>query len=169
MSKFTILALFVSLLVISCGTEASNSTEEQETSDMENTEEQVTPMAPRANLLDGNWEANYVEGAPGSMEEVYPNGFPTVAFNIAEGQASGNLGCNNFTGSFSVEGNVITWEGELASTRKACPNMDGEKAFLSALRKSSSYSVTDRGQTLNLIANDATGSIGVLTLSRINE
>jgi hypothetical protein len=43
--------------------------------------------------------------------------------------------------------------------------MDGEKAFLSALRKSNSYSVTERGQTLNLIAGD----IGTMRLTRVND
>lgn len=173
MPKLTILASFLSLLVIACviacGTEASNSSEEPETSEMEDTEEEVTPVAPKANLLDGKWEAKYVEDAPASMKEMYPESLPTIVFNIAEGQVSGNSGCNNFTGSFSVNGNAIKWEGQLASTRMACPNMDGEKAFLSALRKSTSYSVTDRGQTLNLISDEVTGSIGTMTLSRVNE
>jgi len=169
MSKFISFALFLGLLVVSCGPETSNSSEEQETREMKNSEEQSTPTQPKANLLDGNWEANFVEGVPGTMEEMYPQGLPNVTFDTGEGRVSGNSGCNNFTGSFSVDGNTITWEGELGSTRMACPNMDGEKAFLSALRKSTSYSVTDRGQTLNLIADDITGSIGTLTLSRVNE
>lgn len=108
----------------------------------------------KANLLDGEWEANYIMGTPKGMQELFPNGNPTVTFQTVENSISGFAGCNNFNGSFSTDGNKITIPENLAVTRKMCPDMSGENTFLESLNKVNSYSVTEQGNTLNLIMGD---------------
>ncbi|WP_143186095.1 META domain-containing protein [Algoriphagus halophilus] len=108
----------------------------------------------KANLLDGEWEANYIMGTPKGMQELFPNGNPTVTFQTAENSISGFAGCNIFNGSFSTDGNKITIPENLAVTRKMCPDISGENTFLESLHKVNSYSVTEQGNTLNLIMGD---------------
>lgn len=56
-----------------------------------------------------------------------------VAFK-ADGDVIGSGGCNNFFGSFTQNGRLISF-GPLASTKKACPPeiMSAEQSFLSLL------------------------------------
>jgi putative lipoprotein len=51
-----------------------------------------------------------------------------------DGQVSGNMGCNSFSGEFSQEGNQITF-GFIASTLRACPDpqMNQEGIFFSIM------------------------------------
>lgn len=108
----------------------------------------------KANLIDGEWEANYIMGTPKGIQELFPNGNPTILFNSSESSMSGFAGCNNFNGSFSMDGRQISIPENLAVTRKMCPDMSGENTFLEILQKVNAYSVTEQGNTLNLIMGD---------------
>ncbi len=56
----------------------------------------------------------------------------TITFS--DGQASGTAGCNNFSGSYTVDGDTLV-SSPLASTLKECesPRMDQERRFLTVL------------------------------------
>lgn len=53
-----------------------------------------------------------------------------------EGRVVGSAGCNNFQGSYEVDGSTLTF-GPMAITRKMCPpaEMDQEAAFLQAMER----------------------------------
>jgi heat shock protein HslJ/uncharacterized membrane protein/uncharacterized lipoprotein NlpE involved in copper resistance len=61
-----------------------------------------------------------------------PKGAPTLELHITEGRAVGHTGCNNFSGSFSVERNQIRF-GNVAVTMRACAGMAEEARFAKAL------------------------------------
>ncbi|MGJ8559007.1 MAG: META domain-containing protein [Litorimonas sp.] len=71
-----------------------------------------------------------------------------VAFK-SEGDVIGSGGCNNFFGSFTQNGRLITF-GPLASTKKACPSpiMDAERDFLKLLEQVRAADATFKELTL---------------------
>jgi len=161
MRIITTLSIIMSISMYSCSEDTS--TEEAAKSETtETTVDKPAPAAPQAMLIDGKWEANYIMNAPKSMDELYPEAKPIITINSEKGLAGGNSGCNNFRGSVEVDGNTLSW-GDLVSTRKMCPDMEGETLFLETLKKARTYSVTDNGQTLNLILGD----LGIMRLTRV--
>lgn len=71
-----------------------------------------------------------------------------VAFK-SEGDVVGSGGCNNFFGSFTQNGRLISF-GPLASTRMACPQpiMDAERDFLQLLENVRAVDATFKELTL---------------------
>lgn len=63
-------------------------------------------------------------------------------------------GCNSFSGSFKVEGRLISF-GAMASTRMACPTLDQESELFDRLAKATRYVIT--GDHLDL--RDAEGNV----------
>lgn len=116
----------------------------------------------KANLIDGTWEANYIMNTPKPFADLYANQKPTITFNSTTGKVSGQSGCNNYNGTFSLDGNKVSFEEDMALTRKMCPDMTGENTFMETLKKVNTYSVTEQGKTLNLIMGD----IAVMRLTR---
>ena len=72
------------------------------------------------------------------------NQFPEnshLTFNDTTKRVSGFVGCNNYNGEYSVEGNNIKF-GEIATTRKMCKRfMDIEQRTLKALENANSFSI----------------------------
>ena len=82
------------------------------------------PQAP----LVGTWVATRMNGRP------VVAGAPLI-MTFGEGtRVTGNASCNNFSGSYTVEGSKLTFGGTIA-TRKACENavLKQETAFLAVL------------------------------------
>lgn len=70
-----------------------------------------------------------------------------IAFK-SEGEVNGNGGCNIFFGSYTQEGNAITF-GPLASTKKACQGkMKAEAQFLNSIQKTRAFDATHLEMTL---------------------
>jgi len=65
---------------------------------------------------------------------------PTISLSINDKTISGNTGCNNFNGRFTLKGNKISF-GQMASTKMFCKNMDTEDLFFSTLEKVDSYTI----------------------------
>jgi heat shock protein HslJ len=92
--------------------------------------------------------------------------FPAVEGSDAEltfnedGTMAGNSGCNGFGGSYTVEGDQVTFS-EVVSTLIACeePLMSQEQEVLQLLTGTATYQI--EGNTLTLMNNDA-----VLVLTR---
>jgi len=74
----------------------------------------------------------------------------TLTLTFAPGTASGNAGCNTFSGAAVVDGEQLTI-GPLASTRMACTDQalsDQEAAYLAALENTTTFSGTSSMLTL---------------------
>ena len=67
-------------------------------------------------------------------EEAVAAGVQSTLTLTAEGEARGRGGCNNFHGTYSVEGGTFRF-GPIAATRRACPppQMEQEIRFFAAL------------------------------------
>lgn len=76
------------------------------------------------------------------------------------GELIGSGGCNNFFGNYDLNGTQLKI-GPLASTKKACPNLREEQAFLKALQDSRRIEATH----LSLMLFDEAGT-KILTLQR---
>ena len=70
------------------------------------------------------------------------------------GEVAGNGGCNRFFGKYILVGGELKI-GPLASTKKACPNLQDEQKFLSALKDTRAMTATHLKLTL-LDENGAT-------------
>lgn len=64
-----------------------------------------------------------------------------------EGKVLGHAGCNSLNGSYQQDGETLSF-GPIATTRKACPEMEGEQAFLQALKATSRFRID--GELLTL-------------------
>jgi heat shock protein HslJ len=86
--------------------------------------------------LEGKWTfVGSTERSPGAS----PMGeMPELSFETATGKVTGSTGCNKIMGSYSTSGNGFSF-GPLATTRKACPNMEVEKFFTGFLDNVGSY------------------------------
>jgi heat shock protein HslJ len=67
---------------------------------------------------------------------------PTIAFS-GDGTVTGSGGCNDFNGTYTVDGSNLTF-GPLASTKKACGDAVDqlEQAYLAALQATTAYEIT---------------------------
>ena len=98
---------------------------------------------PAAGLAGTSWMLTQQDGKPVAA------GVTITAQFGADGNVSGSGGCNNYNGSYTVEGGSITF-GMIASTMMACPEpqMGAEAAYLGALEKVNAWTVD--GATLRL-------------------
>lgn len=66
----------------------------------------------------------------------------TANLTLTDGQASGSGGCNSFNGSYTLDGDQLSF-GPLASTQMACeePVMAQEATVFSVLGAAESYSI----------------------------
>jgi putative lipoprotein len=107
----------------------------------------ATPDAPLANTY---WRLTSLGGEAYSHQSK--NREPHIKFSQADERLSGFTGCNEFTSSYSLDGNTLAL-GEVAATQKACiEGMDIEQPYLQALRKVNRYRIS--GNRLQLIGAD---------------
>jgi heat shock protein HslJ len=73
----------------------------------------------------------------------------SASATFADGTVSGNAGCNDYSGSYTIDGDKLTI-GQLATTRKACGPAETalETAFLAAMGRVATYSVSDESLEL---------------------
>jgi heat shock protein HslJ len=104
-------------------------------------------------ILAGDWEVTALR-IPNAISSPVPGSTLTMSFK--DGQVSGSSGCNTYSGSYTVNGDQLTF-GPMATTRKACADQavsDQETAFLAALEATASFSGTKSAVTL--LAADGT-------------
>lgn len=102
------------------------------------------PEAQGAALTGAEWVVESINGArPVGDEPV------TIAFS-EDGRVSGNGTCNRYSGSYSREGDVLSF-GALASTMMACPRtlLEQERRFLEVMGSVRAVSIGEDG-TLTL-------------------
>lgn len=126
MKKFILAFAFISGLMVSCKSESN------------------TPSTP----VHAEWRA--VEIAHFS-ETISEETAPTLRLVMAH--ASGQSGCNQYSGAFSISGDKITFT-EFAGTRKMCApeQMNVENAYLEAIQHVKTWKIED--DKLELIGED---------------
>lgn len=87
-----------------------------------------------------------------------------LVFDPAGGRVKGNGSCNSFSGSYSIEGDRISFK-EMAVTRMACPDMTTEDAFLDVLSKAQYYKANESEL---LLLREKDSPLAVFTLIREN-
>lgn len=113
--------------------------------------ESESPAADAA-MVDREWELVAV----GDMTDPRGSqGRPvTLRFDRATGRAVGFAGCNQYGAAFRITDSTITFEPPI-STKMACSEgMDVEIAFLAALPRATSYSVSDSTLSLTLAGEE---------------
>lgn len=111
-------------------------------------------------LLQGKWELDYLGMASSSLDQLFPNKKPTLEFDTKEETLVGNGGCNNYSGTYQINGHKLKF-GAIASTKMACPTLEGEGLFFKNLQGISSFSVYE--DQLTLITDD----IAVLRFKKV--
>lgn len=93
--------------------------------------------------ITGTWTLDSIDG------ESVPDGVTATATFGEDGSLTGSGGCNNFSGSYTIEGGLIT-VGPIAATLKLCPDSsDTERLYLDALQGASTWSTTGGGLVLD--------------------
>ena len=94
-------------------------------------------------LAGTSWEVTAYNNGQQAVVGVLVEATLTASFG-EDGTLSGNSGCNNYTGSYEVDGGQITI-GPLASTMMMCSDpegvMDQEAQYLAALQSAASYQI----------------------------
>lgn len=112
-------------------------------------EQHETPTTEEAKL-NGAWELNYISGTKIAFEGLFPNKKPTIIFDLAKQEASGNGGCNGYSCGVKIAGNAISF-GDALSTMMACDG-NGEPVYFKTLKTVTAYSISDN--TLTMIMGD---------------
>jgi heat shock protein HslJ len=106
--------------------------------------------APGVTLENTTWTLVSLDGKP----VLAPEGgeIPSVVFGKDPGRATGSSGCNTFAAPYTVDGDALTF-GLAISTRKACPDMFLETAFLAGLESTATHRIEGH----DLVLRDADG------------
>lgn len=102
--------------------------------------------SPARSAVNIDWRLVAVAGAPAGNGA---NGQPaTLRLDDVGQRASGYAGCNQFSGSYTLSGNSLTF-GPLAMTRMACATGDAlERSYSTALEQTTAFKVTSKGLEL---------------------
>lgn len=100
-------------------------------------------------LLNKDWRLKELNGSSIVLDTTFPN-YPHMKFeNLTN--VGGNLGCNGFGGNVKVGGADSISFSQVVSTQMACPNLDIENRFRTALENTKTFKID--GNTL-LLNND---------------
>ena len=94
------------------------------------------------NTLDGKWQL-----IPALPSDTATGRIPTLNFILNDKRVAGNTGCNNFSGTFNIDKNSLTFNHDFVSTKMACPGYD-EAAFERSLLRTNNFEIN--GDTLSL-------------------
>ncbi|WP_318310754.1 META domain-containing protein [Flagellimonas crocea] len=86
------------------------------------------------------WVLEKMKGSTVSKDDFNGRDVPNMEINSNSNLFSGFSGCNRMRGSFYYEKDILRFT-QIASTRMACPSMDKETEFLTALRASTTYKI----------------------------
>lgn len=96
-------------------------------------------LAPDTGWNRGRWVLVEMKGVPVQQSEGRRDAY--ISFETGEKKFSGNGGCNQVNGNYSVEKNTIRFN-DVASTKMMCADMAFENTFLSLLREVNRYEVS---------------------------
>jgi heat shock protein HslJ len=125
----------------------------------------ATFMADVQALAGTEWDVTMFNNGQEAVVGVIEGSEITALFG-EDGELSGSAGCNQYIGSYTVDGNTIQI-GQLGSTMRFCAEPEGvmeqEQAFLAALQSAATFTV--EGDTLQMrTAGDA---IAVMMTQRV--
>lgn len=99
-------------------------------------------VMPPTSLTEGTWGATGINNGKGAVESLAAGSTVTAIFG-SDGQISGNAGCNQYTGTYTTDGDTIEIS-QLASTKMACADEavnTQEQNYLAALPKATTWSI----------------------------
>lgn len=103
----------------------------------------IPGQGPPCPDITGSWILLSYTSGNGSMIPVPPEGRITAVFGN-DSRVSGNAGCNDYSGGYTLDGGLITI-GPLVSTEKYCHSpggvMEREQVYLSLLQTSTRFNV----------------------------
>jgi heat shock protein HslJ len=111
--------------------------------------------------LGGTWELVSVISEQTPFNTLYPNVKPTIAFDARPKQITGNTGCNSFTGSYSIDGKIISFGNGLTTTKMACQG-NGEAIYIQRLTKANRFFIKDQTKLMLL-----DGDVALLEFKKI--
>lgn len=98
-----------------------------------------TPPADQTPVItDRMWTLKELEGQP--LDSTGSANPPTLMLATSESRVSGNAGCNRMAGTYTLGAGTLEF-GPLAMTRMACPAMELETRFTTALAAVRQYRV----------------------------
>jgi heat shock protein HslJ len=104
-----------------------------------------------SDMLTANlWALTELDGQP-----PLPETFISAEFS-EDGRVGGSAGCNNYSTSYTVDGDSISFGDPVAMTMKLCPDpfMVQENAYLQALSEAASYEISDDTLELSDVDGD---------------
>ena len=102
----------------------------------------LVAVVPKPNALNSKWTLDYITGPRITFDGLYPDKKPFIVLDTVKLQVSGNTGCNNFSGSFRLQGDSIHFS-QLATTMMSCGDGGrGETIFMAMLGKVSYYRIS---------------------------
>ena len=110
-----------------------------------------TPVTTAAPLEGTTWQLIAYLDAAGSLTLPYREAPATLT--MADGQAGGNTGCNNYFGSYTLDGDSLSF-GPMGATMMMCPEPQAmqEQAYLAGLENVATYAIV--GNQLHLLNAD---------------
>jgi heat shock protein HslJ len=151
----TCAALFLAVLIAGCTTQAP-ATPPATTVPVPATTVQVLAVItspPSDPALIGTWNMKGAMVGGGSMPIIATNAQPTIIFN-SDGTLSGNTGCNNYFGSYTLTGETTKFGksisiSNIGSTKMYCADIsENEMTYLNLLRTTMAYSITNNKMLL---------------------
>ncbi len=109
----------------------------------------VSPTADTTTLENNIWVLNTLDGEP--------VGDVRVTIQFEDGSASGNGGCNSYSGSYTLDGQSLTFDEAIAMTMMACigPAETVEPAYMALLSQVASYQIDNGALSLLPAEGDA--------------
>ncbi|MCB0458571.1 MAG: META domain-containing protein [Flavobacteriaceae bacterium] len=102
-------------------------------------------------LYNATWELEYISGPRIAFNGLFPDKKPQIAFNKETQKAEGNNSCNGYSADFTLNGDAISFGEPGPTTMMYCG--EGEKVFLSTMKKINKYSIDTDGK-LNLMIDN---------------
>jgi len=94
--------------------------------------------AGRTAVVNGDWELQDLPGTTIPMSQLYTGKRPFLHIDVAAGRASGNTGCNSFSGPVRVRSGHIRFSENMMMTKMYCQG-EGETSFIQVLKKVDAY------------------------------
>lgn len=103
-------------------------------------------LAPPANIV-GSWEAQGINNGSEAVVSSQTTSLVTAVFS-ADGQLTGNDGCNDYFTTYETEGDSITVSPDRGSNRRACADealAEQSQQYFAALTAATTWSVDPKG------------------------
>lgn len=103
---------------------------------------------PAKPVLHGSWELEKVYGAKEPFTLLFPNKPPTVTFDLKTYTLSGNNGCNQYNGPFTLRNGVLSI-GDMMATKMFCNGVK-EQLYMTTLKMADGYRFEENKLILTL-------------------